>query len=130
MRVSVVTPDTSFYDGEAVSVNLMAIDGRFGILTGHAPLIARLGHGVAEVNDGTTTHRVAVYGGFIKVQDDIVSVLAGGAAKKTGDVQAAREAHEEALAALEKAKAAEGPVPLDVEEALRRARAFLDLFEV
>lgn len=131
MHVSVVTPDASFYDGEAASVTLQAMDGSFGILPGHAPLIARLGHGVAVVNDGNKQHRVAVYGGFVKVQDDVVSVLAGGAAEKTGDVTLARKAHDEAAAAVRAAREA-GKSPVEIaaaEETRRRARAFLDLFE-
>ena len=130
MQVSVVTPDSSFFDGEADSVTLQAMDGRFGILRGHAPLIARLGHGVAEVKDTSGTHRIAIYGGFVKVQNDVVSVLAGGAAESAGgsqaDAQAARTSAEKALA---EAKGAGNEVDIaDAQEKFLRARAFADLF--
>ncbi len=130
MRVSVVTPDASVYDGEAGAVTLQALDGLFGILAGHAPLIARLGHGVATVTDGAKKVRVAVYGGFVKVQDDVVTVLAGGASEKSGEVAAARKAHEDASAAVAAAREAkQSPVEIEAaQEKQRRARAFLDLF--
>jgi F-type H+-transporting ATPase subunit epsilon len=129
MHVSVVTPDVSLFDGDADSVNLQAMDGRFGILANHAPLIARLGHGVAEVADGKTVHRFAVYGGFVKVQDNVVSVLAGGADEAHGDLSAAQAAVDSAEKALGAAKDGGDAVDVaDAEEQLRRAKAFRDLF--
>ncbi|RMG08310.1 MAG: ATP synthase F1 subunit epsilon [Planctomycetota bacterium] len=129
MRVSLVTPDATYYDGEARSVVLEASDGSMGILPGHAPLIAALGHGVAEVDDGQETHRVAVYGGFVKVQDDVVSVLAGGAARREGDADSARAALEEARAALARAREAGSPTAIaEASERVKRAQAFLALF--
>jgi F-type H+-transporting ATPase subunit epsilon len=129
MRVTVVTPDASFYDGHATSVSIHAIDGSMGVLPGHAPMIARLGHGVAEVLDGSETHRLAVYGGFVKVQNDVVTVLAGGVGTPDqGDASSARAAYDEVRGKVEKLKAAEEHVPYETEEQLRRARAFLDLF--
>lgn len=129
MHVSVVTPDSSFFDGEADSVTLQAMDGRFGILKGHAPLIARLGHGVAEVKAESGTHRIAIYGGFVKVQDDVVSVLAGGAAEPSGSEAEAKAAVLAAEKAVEEQRGGGNKVDIaDAEEKLRRAKAFLDLF--
>lgn len=134
MRVQIVTPDNAFFDGEAAAVVVPAWDGEMGILPGHAPLIARLGHGVARVDatgDGGKV-RVAVYGGFLKVQDDLVTVLAGGAAKRPegAKVEEATKALEKAEARLKdvraKGKAALAQLP-EAEEAVRRARAYVDL---
>ncbi len=129
MQVTIVTPDASFYDGKAEQVALAAWDGEIGILPGHAPLIARLGHGVARVFDGAKTHRIGVYGGFVKVQDDQVTVLAGGAALPEGDPAAAKKELDEAQQAVAEAvgKAASGPELAEVEERLRRARTRYDL---
>lgn len=137
MRVQVVTPDSTFFDGEAASVVLPAWDGEVGILPGHAPLIARLGHGVARVEPaaGAAKTRIAVYGGFVKVQGDLVTVLAGGAAKvpdapKPDDARKALAMAEKRLAdtkAKGKAGAAELP---DAEEQVRRAQTFLKLLGV
>jgi F-type H+-transporting ATPase subunit epsilon len=129
VRALVVTPDSTYYEGDAVGVVLQAQDGSMGILPGHAPLIAALGHGLAKVDDGKETHQIAVYGGFVKVQDDVVSVLAGGAAKKEGTADEARKALDEARAALRKAhEAGDAAAVPEAEERVRRAQAFLQLF--
>jgi len=76
----VVTPDKSYFDGEATKVVVPAWNGEMGFLSGHAPLIARLGHGVMRISvPGGGVTRVAIYGGFVKVRDDEVVLLAGGA---------------------------------------------------
>src|SRR3954469_15778265 len=77
----VVTPDKTYFEGEAEHVVVPAWDGELAVYPKHAPLIARLGHGVLRVHPaaGGTPVRIALYGGFLKVQDDQVSVLASGA---------------------------------------------------
>ena len=133
MRVSVVTPDSTFFEGEAGFVVLPSLDGEIGVLPKHAPMIARLGHGVAKVKpsleSGEET-KIAIYGGFCKVQDDVVSVLASGAAKADGTTkdqaqQAVTAAHD-ALAKL-KAAGTKGSALAEAEEQVLRAQAFLAL---
>ncbi|MCO5169324.1 MAG: ATP synthase F1 subunit epsilon [Planctomycetes bacterium] len=133
MRVQIVTPDASFFDGDADSAVLPGWDGELGVLPGHAPLIARLGHGVARVQaTGGQQVRIAVYGGFVKVQDDLVTVLAGGAAKppEAPDEAAARAALEAARRRLDEVRAqgktAAAQLP-EAEEGVRRAQTFLRL---
>jgi F-type H+-transporting ATPase subunit epsilon len=133
VRVQVVTPDASFFDGQARTAVLPAWDGELGILPGHAPLISRLGHGVARVTpEAGAEVRIAVYGGFVKVQGDLVTVLAGGA-QKLGDKdtpEGARARLAEAQKRLDEVraqgKAGAAQLP-EAEEGVRRARAFLRL---
>ena len=131
MQVKVVTPDSSFFDGEAESCVLPAFDGEVGILPGHAPMIARMGHGVARVSVAGKTTRVAVYGGFVKVQDNEVVVLAGGAAAEGASNRAAAE-KDYAAAQGDYATAREGgaasAVLADLEEKVRRGRALVALY--
>jgi len=130
MLVSVVTPDSSFYDGKADSATLPASDGLMGVLPHHAPAIVRLGHGVAEIVDGGKTTRIAVYGGFAKIQDDVVTVLAGGAAAAEGDLKEAEAALAEATDTLKAMTADPKTAPADLEQATEksaRAQAYRDL---
>lgn len=133
MRVSIVTPDKTYYEGEAASVVLPAIDGEVGILPRHAPLISRLGHGVARIEEraGAPPTRVAIYGGFLKVQDDAVTVLAGGAAAKGSESpEQARQAVQQAQERLEGLRGKPDTPPsalADAQEQLARARAYLQL---
>lgn len=130
MQVKVVTPDKSFFDGKADSCVLPAFDGEVGILPNHAPMIARMGHGVARVTEGGKTTRVAVYGGFVKIQNDEVVVLAGGAATAEGSDMASAEkelgAARDALVKARDAKAATAVIA-DLEEKLARGRALVAL---
>ena len=129
MKVTLVTPDNSYFDGPAERATLVAWDGEVGILPGHAPLINRLGHGIARIHDGTKEHRFAVFGGFLKVQDDLVTVLAGGAATAEGDPAQAKQDDDAAQAALGQAIAAgtTGSELADLEEKARRARVLRSL---
>ena len=127
MQVKIVTPDVSYFDGEAVEIVLPAWDGEMGVLAGHAPMIARLSHGVARIKLAAGEERIAVYGGFVKVQDNTVTVLAGGAAKRDeGDAAAAARAYQAAKAELQEAKAAGKPAAdlQSIQEKVDRARAY------
>ncbi len=136
MRVQIVTPDASFFDGQAASAILPAWDGEMGVLPGHAPLIARLGHGVARVQPegGAAPVQIAVYGGFVKIQGDLVTVLAGGAAKKPeapneADAAKALDAARRRLDEV-RAMGKQGAAQLgEAEEGVRRAQTFLRLLK-
>lgn len=77
----VVTPDTTYFDGEADRLNVPAWNGKMEFRNLHSPLIARLGYGVLTIHEGSTKTAIAIYGGFVKVSENEVVVLAGGAEK-------------------------------------------------
>jgi F-type H+-transporting ATPase subunit epsilon len=76
MRVTVISPEASIFDGEADALTAPAYDGRVGILSGHAPFMTLLGRGPLIVNSGGTSHRFRVEGGFLQVRNNIVRVVA------------------------------------------------------
>jgi F-type H+-transporting ATPase subunit epsilon len=75
LRVSVISPEQTVYEGSADSVVAPAWDGELGILRGHAPLMALLGEGDLRIRDGGRTERFHVAGGFLQVRDNVVTVL-------------------------------------------------------
>jgi F-type H+-transporting ATPase subunit epsilon len=75
LRVSVISPEETVYEGQADSVVAPAWDGELGILRGHAPLMALLGEGDLRITEGGRTQRFRVAGGFLQVRDDVVTVL-------------------------------------------------------
>ncbi len=75
MRVTVISPEASRYDGPADAVVAPAYDGRVGILPRHAPFMTLLGTGVLVVRREGTEHRFTVHGGFLQVVDDTVRVV-------------------------------------------------------
>jgi F-type H+-transporting ATPase subunit epsilon len=75
LRVVVISPERTIFEGVADSVVAPAWDGELGILRGHAPLMALLGAGDLRVRLGGRTERFRVEGGFLQVVDDVVTVL-------------------------------------------------------
>jgi F-type H+-transporting ATPase subunit epsilon len=75
LKVAIVSPERTLFDGPAEMVVVPAWDGELGILRGHAPMLALLGKGTLRVTDGQAECRFAVDGGFLQVADDTVIVL-------------------------------------------------------
>ena len=78
LHVSVISPESLLFEGDAPSVVAPAFDGQVGILTGHAPMVTLLGTGVLKVGDGPSFN---VAGGFLQVADNQVRVVTEKAAK-------------------------------------------------
>jgi len=79
MRVTVISPERSLFEGEADALVAPAFDGQVGILPRHAPFLTLLGDGVLTVRQGAEAQRFKVAGGFLQVVGDAVRVVAGGA---------------------------------------------------
>jgi F-type H+-transporting ATPase subunit epsilon len=75
VRVSVISPERTLFEGEAEAVVAPAFDGEVGILTGHAPMMTLLGRGVLRLGGGAGAMRFQVEGGFLQVVDDQVRVV-------------------------------------------------------
>jgi F-type H+-transporting ATPase subunit epsilon len=76
MRVLVISPETSKFDGDAESVVVPVYDGEVGILPNHAPFMAPLGSGTLTVQHQGKTTRFRVNGGFLQVVSNTVRVVA------------------------------------------------------
>ncbi len=75
MRVTIISPEQSVYDGVATSVIAPAFDGEVGILARHAAFMTLLGRGRLVVRRGQETSTFTVRGGFLQVRDDVVRVV-------------------------------------------------------
>jgi len=71
----VVTPAATSLDTQADSVALPLFDGEIGIYSKHSPMIGRLGFGEMRIESGGSTQHYYVDGGFVQVNDDVVTVL-------------------------------------------------------
>ena len=95
MSVELVAVERPVWSGHATSVFAQTTEGELGILPGHTPLLGELvENGIVKI---TTTDRetvtAAVFGGFLSVTGDKVSVLAEAAELADEiDPQAARGA--------------------------------------
>jgi F-type H+-transporting ATPase subunit epsilon len=75
-HVSVVTPEGSVLEADAVSAVFPAFDGEVGILPNHAPFMTLLGSGTLTIRRAGSISRFAVKGGFLQVVDNRVRVVA------------------------------------------------------
>lgn len=96
ISVVVITPERKVLEETADSVVIPAHDGELGVLSSRAPLMCELGTGVLRYEQGGSTHRMLVDGGFAQVNDNRVTVL-------TDDVVSPAEVTDDMIAAAEKA---------------------------
>ena len=88
-----VTPARVMIARDAGMVVAPGVEGLFGVLPRHAPLISTLQRGVVEVHDnGQVTERIMVDGGIADVAEDRCTILAERAEKLDADNKAAVEA--------------------------------------
>lgn len=103
MHVEVISPDGPIFTEDGVTlVGAQATDGGFAVMKGHLPMAASLDMSVVRVVKGSEEKRVAVFGGFLEIKDDVVNIVAPVAERaETIDVaraEAARKRAEERLA--------------------------------
>ena len=71
-----VSPEKMSFSGEVDQVDVPGAEGDFGVLAGHAPLIALLRPGIMTVYAGGEQTKLVVLGGFAEVGPDGLTVLA------------------------------------------------------
>lgn len=75
LRLKIVSPNGTIYEGEALWVTLPGAKGEFTILAQHAPIISSLVKGkIKYATPDGTTHVVEVVKGFIEMNNNVVSV--------------------------------------------------------
>ncbi|MBK9641645.1 MAG: F0F1 ATP synthase subunit epsilon [Saprospiraceae bacterium] len=51
MKVSILTPESSLYEGQAKAIIMPGLGGQFEVLDRHAPLISALSKGTIQLTD-------------------------------------------------------------------------------
>jgi F-type H+-transporting ATPase subunit epsilon len=102
LRLEILTPERAVYDDEVDMVIAPGSEGYLGILPHHAPLLTALGPGEFRVKKGGAEEVMAVFGGFMDVRGDRVTVLTEGAEPADeideARAQAARDSAQQQLA--------------------------------
>jgi F-type H+-transporting ATPase subunit epsilon len=75
LKVALISPERVVFEGAADMVVAPAWDGELGILHGHAPTLVLLGRGKLRVTNSGAEQRFDVEGGFLQVENDVVTVL-------------------------------------------------------
>lgn len=130
--VDIVTPDRVVLSDRAVSLVATGVEGSFGILANHAPMLAELAPGEMHYRreSSNETVRLAIGGGFLQVADNQISVLADTAERAEEiDVERARRARDAARARLSQVQGFEDEARTLAETDLARATARLRVAE-
>jgi F-type H+-transporting ATPase subunit epsilon len=77
LHFDLVSPEKLLFTGEVRQVDLPGAEGDFGVLAGHAPIIAHLRPGVLVIYEtGGDELRIVIHGGFAEVTSSGLTVLA------------------------------------------------------
>src|SRR5260221_12780944 len=71
-----VSPEKLAFSGEVDQVDVPGVEGDFGVLAGHAPVVAAVRPGILTVTTGGTHHKFIVLGGLAEVSEKGLTVLA------------------------------------------------------
>ena len=75
LRVSVISPERTLFDGEVDALTAPAFDGEVGILTSHAPMMTLLGKGSLRLGAASSERRFNIEGGFLQVIENHVRIV-------------------------------------------------------
>jgi F-type H+-transporting ATPase subunit epsilon len=71
-----VSPEKMAFSGEVDQVDVPGVEGDFGVLAGHAPVVAAIRPGILTLITGGSKQKIIVLGGVAEVSDKGLTVLA------------------------------------------------------
>ena len=120
-QFSRVSPEKLLFAGPVDQVDVPGLEGDFGVLSGHAPIVAVLRPGIVTAIAGTSREKYVVFGGLAQFAQDELTMLAESASSvEDVDLAGLRTRIEE----MERSLLATPPG-----EALDRALALLDHYK-
>jgi F-type H+-transporting ATPase subunit epsilon len=71
-----VSPEKLAFSGEVDQVDVPGLEGDFGVLAGHAPIVAAVRPGILTIISGGTHQKIIVLGGLAEMSENGLTVLA------------------------------------------------------
>ena len=97
IKIKIVTPERTVYEDEVSQATLPTIDGEVTILPDHIPYITALKAGEIMLKKGGEIIHLAISGGFIELNNNILTILADTAERAEEiDIKRAEEAKQRA----------------------------------
>ena len=79
-QISLVSPEKLLFAGQVDQVDLPGVEGDFGVLAGHAPIVAMLRPGIVTAIAGSVRDRFVMLGGLAEFSNEQLTILAESAA--------------------------------------------------
>lgn len=76
LNFALVSPERELFHGEVDQVVVPGVEGEFGVLVNHAPVMSVIRPGALRILDGSSERRIFVNGGFADVTPEGLTVLA------------------------------------------------------
>lgn len=128
LKVRIITPERTVFEGEADGLTLPSTTGELTILPNHVPLMTLLKSGEVALHHGAKRQHMLVHGGFVQVSENEVKLLTDAAElEEEVDERRASDALERARRAKEEAATEHDTA--EALAALERAVARLQLVE-
>lgn len=89
LSVSILTPQSEIFSGEADELVVPTVNGEIGILPNHVSLFTQILPGELRIKTGGKTEFIAIMGGYLEVANNNVSVL-GDYAVRAEDIEVAK----------------------------------------
>ena len=125
-KVSIITPERTFYEGDATMVEFNTVEGEIGVFPKHIPLTTVIAPGICTIHEAESEKKAAVHAGLAEVLPDKVTLLAEIAEwPEEIDLERARSAEDRARERL--ANKDDGIDVLRAEIALKKALVRQDL---
>ena len=107
MHLKIITHENIIFDEDVDEIYSKSLDGEFGILKGHEPIMSALDIGVTKVIQNNDVKLFTTMGGIFQFKDDVAVILTdAGEAGDDIDVARAKEAKARAEARLAEVSAA------------------------
>ncbi len=124
MKLKIITQERVVFDDEVDEIYSKGVDGEFGILEGHIPIMSALDIGVTRIKKGNQSKSFSVMGGILQFKDDECLILTTLA--ETGDEIDEMRAREALERARRRRKEADARIDAKrAEAAIARAKARL-----
>ena len=120
-QFDLVSPEKLLMSGEVDQVDVPGSEGYFGVLAGHAPLVAALRPGILTIKRSGEEIKIVILGGFAEVSPTGLTVLA--------DTAASVEDFDRAVLAEHIKSTEEKVAKMEASELLDKAIARLDHFK-
>lgn len=128
MKLDIITPQKTISETDVSLVSLESVEGSFSVLPGHMPMLAKLKVAPLHFLKGGKKEFIAVMGGFVKIFDDKIMIIAEDA-ERAVDIDVLKAHKEREASQAELSKKAEISDLIKAEVQLRRALVRLKVHE-